>query len=132
MKDKCFICDRKKNLEQHHLISRKADYLFNRMIGICSECHGELHGWKSRGDIADSIKMGLDRVRKQGKTLGRPNGSKDKVTRKKEGYLKRWLSPKLKKKYYPNEYDEFGIKETCSHCKVSSKTLKILKTLKNE
>lgn len=40
--------------------------------------------------IKERIKLGLERARKQGKTLGRKKGSKDKVYRRKSGYLLRW------------------------------------------
>lgn len=40
--------------------------------------------------IRERIKLGLDRRKKQGKTLGRPQGSKDKGYRKKGGYYLRW------------------------------------------
>ena len=37
---------------------------------------------------------GLERARANGKTLGRPKGAKDKVYRKKSGYLLRWQNKK--------------------------------------
>jgi DNA invertase Pin-like site-specific DNA recombinase len=40
--------------------------------------------------IRERIKLGLERRRKQGKVMGRPKGSKDKVYRKKSGYYMRW------------------------------------------
>jgi len=40
--------------------------------------------------IRERIKLGLARRRKQGKAMGRPVGSKDKVYRKKGGYYQRW------------------------------------------
>ncbi|OGZ84667.1 MAG: hypothetical protein A2599_02805 [Candidatus Staskawiczbacteria bacterium RIFOXYD1_FULL_39_28] len=43
-----------------------------------------------RGIITERINLGLARVKKQGKKLGRPSGSKDKSYRKKSGYLLRW------------------------------------------
>lgn len=39
-----------------------------------------------RDIISDNTRMGLDRARKEGKTLGRPPGSKDKKKRRKAGY----------------------------------------------
>ena len=36
------------------------------------------------------VKSGLDRARKEGKTLGRPKGSKDGKQRRKSGYYLRW------------------------------------------
>jgi len=43
-----------------------------------------------RSLIQERINAGLDRARKEGKTLGRPKGSKDKKVRRKSGYLQRW------------------------------------------
>jgi DNA invertase Pin-like site-specific DNA recombinase len=40
--------------------------------------------------IQERINAGLDRAKKEGKTLGRPKGSKDKKVRKKSGYWLRW------------------------------------------
>lgn len=38
----------------------------------------------------DRIYAGLDRAKKQGKTLGRKKGSKDKKRRRRSGYINRW------------------------------------------
>lgn len=48
---------------------------------------------------SERTKAGLARVRKQGKVLGRPQGSKDKVKRGRRGYLLRYASPALREKY---------------------------------
>ena len=40
--------------------------------------------------ITERINLGLARVKKQGKKLGRPSGSKDKARRRRSGYLLRW------------------------------------------
>lgn len=40
--------------------------------------------------IKERIKLGLERRKKEGKSLGRPIGSKDKKYRKKSGYLLRY------------------------------------------
>jgi len=48
-----------------------------------------------RGIITERINLGLARVKKQGKKLGRPSGSKDKNYRKKSGYLLRWQKEKV-------------------------------------
>jgi len=42
---------------------------------------------------------GLDRARREGKTLGRPKGSQDKKKRRNRGYLLRYASPELREKY---------------------------------
>jgi len=41
-------------------------------------------------EIVARTKDGLKRAIKQGKKLGRPNGSKDKGRRRRSGYLRRW------------------------------------------
>ncbi len=41
--------------------------------------------------IRERIKLGLARAKKQGKTLGRHKGSKDKKRRRTSGYVNRWL-----------------------------------------
>src|SRR3989344_5307422 len=40
--------------------------------------------------LRERILLGLERRKKEGKTLGRPKGAKDKVYRKKSGYLLRY------------------------------------------
>lgn len=40
--------------------------------------------------ISERTKAGLERAKAEGKRLGRPKGSKDKVKRNNLGYLKRW------------------------------------------
>jgi len=50
-----------------------------------------------RSLISERTKEGICRVRNQGKTLGRPPGSKDKKKRKKSGYLL-WTAGSLQKK----------------------------------
>ncbi|MFC1981419.1 recombinase family protein [Chloroflexota bacterium] len=40
---------------------------------------------------SERTKAGLARVKREGKKLGRPSGAKDKGTRRKAGYLNRWL-----------------------------------------
>jgi DNA invertase Pin-like site-specific DNA recombinase len=40
--------------------------------------------------IKERINLGLARARKQGKQLGRPEGSKDKKRRRTSGYIQRW------------------------------------------
>lgn len=46
--------------------------------------------------IKERIKLGLERAKKQGKALGRRSGSKDKVRRRRSGYVNRWLKEKNK------------------------------------
>lgn len=50
-----------------------------------------------RALIADRTREGLHRAKLQGKTLGRPPGSKDKKRRKKSGYLLRAASDRKQK-----------------------------------
>jgi len=40
--------------------------------------------------ISERTKAGLERAKMEGKTLGRPKGSKDKNKRKKANYYNRW------------------------------------------
>jgi DNA invertase Pin-like site-specific DNA recombinase len=44
--------------------------------------------------IRERILLGLERRRKQGKTMGRPKGSTDKKRRTKSGYYLRWGNKK--------------------------------------
>lgn len=44
--------------------------------------------------IQERVNAGLDRAKKEGKTLGRPKGSKDKKIRRKSGYHLRWAGKK--------------------------------------
>jgi len=41
--------------------------------------------------IQERINAGLNEAKRQGKTLGRPTGSKDKKRRRTSGYIHRWL-----------------------------------------
>lgn len=61
--------------------------MFLRMLMVLAEYEREL--------IVSRIKSGLERAKGQGKTLGRPNGAKDKKRRKKSGYLLRWQKEKV-------------------------------------
>lgn len=50
-------------------------------------------GWvaeRERKRISERTKAGLDRAKRDGKKLGRPNGGGDKGRRKRSGYLLRW------------------------------------------
>lgn len=47
-----------------------------------------------RALIQERVNAGLDRAREEGKTLGRPRGSKDKKIRRKGGYYNRWMKNK--------------------------------------
>jgi DNA invertase Pin-like site-specific DNA recombinase len=50
-------------------------------------------GWVAKMESqrrSERTKAGLERARRQGKKLGRPKGSKDKVKRKRTGYLLRY------------------------------------------
>jgi putative DNA-invertase from lambdoid prophage Rac len=50
-------------------------------------------GWMAKQESvrrSERTKLGLARVRKQGVTLGRPAGSKDRKKRKRAGYVRRW------------------------------------------
>lgn len=44
--------------------------------------------------IRERIKLGLERRKKQGKTLGRQKGAKDKGKRKRLGYFEKWANRK--------------------------------------
>lgn len=46
---------------------------------------------QERKRIVERTKAGLERARREGKTLGRPLGSADKARRRRSGYNKRWL-----------------------------------------
>tara|TARA_Y100000310_G_scaffold297318_1_gene330214 strand:- start:40 stop:615 length:576 start_codon:yes stop_codon:yes gene_type:complete len=56
--------------------------MFLRMLMVLAEYEREL--------IVNRINVGLTRARKQGKTLGRPTGSKDTKRRRTSGYIQRW------------------------------------------
>jgi len=57
--------------------------MFLKMLMVLAEYEREL--------IVARTNDGLKRAVKQGKQLGRPNGSKDKKRRKKSGYYQRWV-----------------------------------------
>ena len=58
--------------------------MFWQMLGVFAEYEREL--------IVARTNAGLVRARRQGKTLGRPIGSKDKKCRRKSGYINRWAN----------------------------------------
>jgi putative DNA-invertase from lambdoid prophage Rac len=68
-----------------------------------TEAAGELRdlllaivGWVARFESArrsERIKAGLERVRAEGKVIGRRSGSRDKQRRKRSGYVARWERP---------------------------------------
>lgn len=61
--------------------------MFLRMLMVLAEYEREL--------IVSRINGGLDRARAEGKTLGRPNGSKDTKRRKRSGYYLRYQNNKV-------------------------------------
>ena len=60
--------------------------MFWQMLGVFAEYEREL--------IVARTNSGLARARRQGKTLGRPNGSKDRKRRRRSGYIARWNGSK--------------------------------------
>lgn len=60
--------------------------LFMQLLGAFAEFERNL--------IQERINAGLDRAKKEGITLGRPVGSKDKKLRRKSGYNLRWKKEK--------------------------------------
>ncbi len=58
--------------------------MFLKMLMVLAEYEREL--------IVARTKAGLYRAVRQGKTLGRPNGSKDKKRRRLSGYINRWAN----------------------------------------
>ena len=56
--------------------------MFWQMLGVFAEYEREM--------IVARTRSGLERAKRQGKTLGRPSGSKDKKQRRKSGYINRW------------------------------------------
>lgn len=57
--------------------------MFWQMLGVFAEYEREL--------IVARTKAGLERAKRQGKSLGRPQGSLDGRPRRKAGYLNRWI-----------------------------------------
>lgn len=53
---------------------------------------------QERKRLAERVKLGLDRARKEGKVLGRPKGAADKRQRALSGYRLRYAGIKLKKR----------------------------------
>jgi len=70
------------SLTQNINTSTPEGKMFLRMLMVLAEYEREL--------IVSRVKAGLERAKKEGKTLGRPNGSKDKKRRRTSGYLLRW------------------------------------------
>ena len=85
----CRLCgDKVDILEVHHLTPKKEggdNSIFN-LISVCKSCHLFLHcNPKTVMRHKEFISIG----KKNGKA-GRPEGSKDKYSRRREGYYKRW------------------------------------------
>ena len=60
--------------------------MFLKMLMLFAEFEREM--------TVERIHQGLNRARKEGKTLGRPNGAKDKKRRRRSGYIARWNGSK--------------------------------------
>lgn len=60
--------------------------MFWQLLGVFAEYEREL--------IVARTKTGLERARRQGKSLGRPKGRKDVKARRKSGYFMRWAGKK--------------------------------------
>ena len=59
-------------------------------FAFIDELDQELAEWRESQRRSERTKVGLAMVRKQGKVLGRPQGSHDKGKRKRTGYLLRY------------------------------------------
>lgn len=70
------------SLTQNINTSTPEGKMFWQMLGVFAEYEREL--------IVARTMAGLDRARRQNKTLGRPKGKKDGRQRKKSGYYLRW------------------------------------------
>ena len=95
----CRLCGDGGNfeLELHHLtpFSNGGNNDINNLITLCKSCHLFMHCnpklvMKQHIKHKERINAGLDRAKKEGKTLGRPKGKKDGKVRRKSGYYMRW------------------------------------------
>lgn len=75
------------SLTQNINTSTPEGKMFWQMLGVFAEYEREL--------IVARTVAGLQRAIRQGKTLGRPEGSKDTKRRKKSGYLLRWQGSRV-------------------------------------
>jgi DNA invertase Pin-like site-specific DNA recombinase len=76
------------SLTQNINTSTAEGRMFWQMLGVFAEYEREL--------IVARTLSGLERAKRQGKTLGRPKGKKDSRQRKRSGYLLRWAEDRSK------------------------------------
>ena len=98
---RCRLCgeDVHNGSEIHHLtqISNGGDNTKNNLITLCPHCHAFMHcNPKLSIGHRQSVREGIERARLNGKTIGRPKGSKDKKIRSKKGYYKKIEFPEEK------------------------------------
>jgi DNA invertase Pin-like site-specific DNA recombinase len=62
--------------------------------------------------IQERVNAGLDRAKKEGKTLGRPSGSKDKKDRRKSGYWMRWAGKSKQSTHIINSSTKINVNTT--------------------
>jgi len=86
---------------------------FFTIIGAIAELEREM--------IRERIKLGLERRKKQGKSLGRKKGSKDKTKRTRKGYFDRWEKHK-KAKWHNKQYQNNLLPEKSMNIPEESQT----------
>lgn len=68
-----------------------------------------IFSWMAKAErqrIAERVKAGLDRAKREGKVLGRPKGSKDKAVRSKSGYHLRYAGRKKADRKLPRKKED--------------------------
>lgn len=97
---KCRLCGYDRDigmLQVHHLtpVTNGGTQHSWNLITLCYSCHIFMHCnpnivMTQKINHSKRTKDALNYLKENGKKLGRPNGSKDKQPRKKEGYYARW------------------------------------------
>jgi len=70
--------------------------------GLMADLLYAITGWIANFESSrrsERIKASIERLRREGKPVGRKKGAKDKQKRKRTGYLLRYASPELRQKY---------------------------------
>mgnify|MGYP003435084115 FL=1 len=119
----CFECGTTNDVQQHHVIPRSLGG--TKTIPLCLHCHRLAHGItkKPKNSHSSLVRLGLDKRRQSGKTLGRPNGS----SKSDQDILKQY--PAIVKQLKA----ERSIRETAKLCDVANGTVvKVKQALKND
>ena len=91
---KCRLCHSNIDIEIHHItpVVIGGETQEDNLITLCDICHHLIHYCNPnlRMNHKKLTKIGLEKAKLRGTLLGRPSKSRDKIPRRRGGYILRW------------------------------------------